>query len=341
MLDVSQMGCASSKDQQEEVEESHEELTALIDQSRPFVLAFPAGPKHESMKAFEPKPLRTLTHDKRDLLSLGYTCRKGLKPDSANQDNFLVLKAQDISVLCVVDGHGAFGHVVSDLVRTRLPALVARHQSENIRVAFLDGFRKMNAEVQRHAKTRNFDANYSGCTASLVVIRQGQLHCGWVGDSRVVMGKWNEKGEIKASEVSRDHKPERADEKARILASGGEVRKLEHDVPFRVFVKNRNFPGLAMTRSIGDFGAAAAGVICQPEIFSRAVEETDVFLLLCSDGVWEFMSSEEAVAMLAKFPAAEAQAAVEALAEEAWRRWMTNEGGAVVDDITVVVAFLN
>ena len=34
--------------------------------------------------------------------------------------------------------------------------------------------------------------------------------------------------------------------------------------PYRVWLRNENFPGLAMSRSIGDFVAGSVGCICEP-----------------------------------------------------------------------------
>jgi hypothetical protein len=36
--------------------------------------------------------------------------------------------------------------------------------------------------------------------------------------------------------------------------------------PHRVWLANRNTPGLAMSRSIGDYKAHEAGVIAEPEV---------------------------------------------------------------------------
>lgn len=69
-------------------------------------------------------------------------------------------------------------------------------------------------------------------------------------------------------QLSRDHKPELSDEYDRIIRSGGIVEKyLENGMrigPHRVWVKNEIFPGLAMSRSIGDFVASSVGVTCEP-----------------------------------------------------------------------------
>ncbi len=62
------------------------------------------------------------------------------------------------------------------------------------------------------------------------------------------------------------------------------------------------------------------------------------FFLICSDGVWEFMSSQEAVDLVALHGPGEAQRGAEALSQEAWKRWVREEGN-VVDDITVIVVW--
>ena len=41
---------------------------------------------------------------------------------------------------------------------------------------------------------------------------------------------------------------------------------MEGDAPHRVFVRGRPFPGLSMSRSIGDTIAALVGVISEPEV---------------------------------------------------------------------------
>jgi len=64
------------------------------------------------------------------------------------------------------------------------------------------------------------------------------------------------------------------------------------------------------------------------------------FILLCSDGIWEFISSQEAVDIVGRHPASEVQKAADTLASEAWNRWIKAEGN-VVDDITVICAWFH
>jgi hypothetical protein len=41
----------------------------------------------------------------------------------------------------------------------------------------------------------------------------------------------------------------------------------DHIGPLRVWLKNEDIPGLAMTRSMGDIAGSMAGVIAEPGIF--------------------------------------------------------------------------
>ena len=53
-------------------------------------------------------------------------------------------------------------------------------------------------------------------------------------------------------------------------------------------------PGLAMSRSLGDHAVAEVGVTAEPVMLTEAVTPEDEVLILASDGVWEFISSQEA-----------------------------------------------
>merc|ERR1712000_46938 len=52
---------------------------------------------------------------------IAFACKKGLKPEAPNQDDFLVMMQDQYILLAVFDGHGPYGHDVSDFVTKRLP----------------------------------------------------------------------------------------------------------------------------------------------------------------------------------------------------------------------------
>ena len=96
-----------------------------------------------------------------------------------------------------------------------------------------------------------------------------------------------------------------------------------------------------MSRSVGDVVAHTAGVTTDPEFFERELTHADRFLVSATDGLWEFMTDDEVVTMVATIATetGSPKACVEALVEESNARWMKNE--QVIDDTTIAVAFLS
>ena len=103
------------------------------------------------------------------------------------------------------------------------------------------------------------------------------------------------------------------------------------------------YPSLCLTnvsqtdRSLGDVVAHSAGVISDPEFTEFELNPTtDKFLVVATDGLWEFIDNQETVDMV------EAEKgpidAVDTLVQEASQRWMHEE--QVIDDTTIIVANL-
>merc|ERR1712129_340044 len=143
-----------------------------------------------------------------------------------------------------------------------------------------------------------------------------------------------------AMDLTNDHTPGLEVERERIIAAGGAVRRSHGDPHERVYVMNMMYPGLAMSRSLGDTEAQSVGVTCEPDVCAWKVEDSWRFVLLCSDGVWEFMSSQEAVDLIGQYEFDDREAAANALAEEAKTRWLKEEI-TTVDDITVICIWLS
>ena len=105
-----------------------------------------------------------------------------------------------------------------------------------------------------------------------------------IGDSRAVLSR-----DGRAVNLTRDHKPNDHQEKERILAMGETIQWDRLSKVYRV----RN---LSLSRAIGDKYAKPV-VSSEVEInHYPVVDKSDEFVLLASDGLWDVMSSEEAVA---------------------------------------------
>lgn len=278
---------------------------------------------------------------------LGYTCRKGLKPESPNQDSWFVLKLEgNFSIYAVFDGHGQKGHDVSNFVKESLPKLIvkdSRFKTDQMPNMLKDCFKKCQNLILAADRMKKLSAQMSGTTATVCVHDHGQnkLTLAHVADSTSVLGKLKGANKtVEAVQLTRDHKPNLKDERQRIEKNGGRV-VFDGYANHRVYAKNARYPGLNMSRCLGDLmGHQDCGISAEPEVCELQVTPEDHILLLCSDGVWEFITPAEAVGIVNEFPSSKAMVAAERLAKEAWDRWIKEEGGAVVDDITVVLIYL-
>ena len=109
--------------------------------------------------------------------------------------------------------------------------------------------------------------------------------------------------------------------------------------PLRVYMKDKDMPGLAMTRSFGDNFASIAGTICEPEIKEHILVPEDRFLVLASDGLFEFIPSQDIINIIKDYYLSrDIVGCCEYLYELSRERWMKEE--EVVDDITMILVFL-
>merc|ERR1712192_59193 len=130
------------------------------------------------------------------------------------------------------------------------------------------------------------------------------------------------------------------DEKERIESHGG---KVVHDGAhnFRVQSKKPGIPALNMSRCLGDLLLHQhSGLTSTPEVSQHKLSQDDEALLICSDGVWEFIKPAEALEIVMAYSPHKAQEAADTLAKQSWDRWIKEESGEVVDDITAVVIYL-
>ena len=124
---------------------------------------------------------------------------------------------------------------------------------------------------------------------------------------------------------------------------GGVVKPHEDDKNYsdaimRVWVKGEEYPGIAISRTIGDKVAKTVGVVCTPDVFEREVTGKEAFLIVASDGIWEFLKNEVVMDQVIPFyEKKDARGAVDKLVKEATRCW--EEDGIARDDITCIVYF--
>lgn len=264
----------------------------------------------------------------------------------SNQDTAFAVEIRGWYLLGVCDGHGLQGHFVSNSLKANFPKSIfeAIHCQDHQRPADLPvlALKYAYGRAARTLRESNIDCSNSGSTCVTVLIHENTVTCGNVGDSRAVLGR-KRSGLWISVPLSVDHKPELRAEYDRIVRAGGEVSisKVMHSGPPRVYLKGAQFPGLAMSRSMGDDFAKGLGVTSDPDLTTTHLSKDDQFLILASDGVWEFLTNLEAVQIVGEFAEErDPGKGASALVREAQRRWTALDGG-MVDDITAIVAYLS
>jgi len=276
-----------------------------------------------------------------------------IKDSKINQDRGSVVIPYGDSksaLFAVYDGHGKVGHKVSQFVCEEIKKKLQSHEQfySNLPKALTETFESVNNELKNAPIEYPI---YSGTTAVVVLLCKDILYISNVGDSRAVLGERKKESESRSNKythinLSTDHKPDNPSERQRIEDSGGYVSS----VPLPGYTarawscKERVGLGLAMSRSIGDFALKSTGVIPSPEINIHPLSllTNDQFVVLASDGVWDFCTSQEAVDIVGTVfdSGGTANEACRELTRICVNRWM-EKSDDYRDDVTVIVVRLN
>ena len=283
-----------------------------------------------------------------------------------NQDTFVLEKnvngVLNFNIFGVLDGHGDNGHFASQFVSRYVIYRIKNHPSikkldepkEIYNKLIANGYKiianiYLDADIQ--IKKEKFDVTRSGTTIVLVIQLEEHIICANTGDSRAIAiydDSYEDKlVHSKIYPLSYDCKPNLPNEEKRINECGGVVEKAyysdldeedEDEIPYRVWAKGEDYPGLAMSRSIGDMDAKKVGVIPNPQIVEYTIDYFSKYLLLGSDGIWEFISNEDAMKIANKFYLRNDPLGLcHELTDKATKLW--EEKDVVTDDITILAVF--
>lgn len=256
----------------------------------------------------------------------------GLDPHGrtkACQDLVFLETFAGFTLAAVMDGHGPCGDQVVSYCRKFVYDYCQEKQAEAVSdpTTFLTEMTEScNNALQR--SNCPVDCLASGSTAVFLLYCKDTVYFASVGDSRGVLATTNPPETVAAVQPQRgddrallhdikvrrsvspdvdlyavqmtvDQKPEEPGELERIKREGGMVMRLEDDNgkrvgPYRVWKVENLYPGIAMSRSLGDKLAHDVGVISTPIVTSKVLsKDEDFFLVLASDGVWDMMENQE------------------------------------------------
>ncbi|CAE7235069.1 unnamed protein product [Symbiodinium pilosum] len=212
----------------------------------------------------------------------------------------------DTAAFAVFDGHG--GREVACFCQQRLPVVIGKQPRARPTAALRKAFESMD-ELLRVPEEQSFlrsftgttrggntlrEAGRVGCTAVVCLVQSKQLVVANAGDSRVVLSR----GGV-AIPLSEDHKPNLPAERVRIQRAGGNVDRQQ----IGNFIQYRVNGNLNLSRTIGDLDykrnlslpMSEQLISSTPDVMLFDRTEDDEFLLLACDGIWEAISSQDAV----------------------------------------------
>ncbi|KAL3622734.1 hypothetical protein CASFOL_032029 [Castilleja foliolosa] len=289
--------------------------------------------------------------------------RKGI-----NQDAMTVWESflgdRDTFFCGVFDGHGPSGHTVARYIRDVLPAKLSsslckksglgesngfaeifeiNNDNYNNNPQFLSWkariikcFHEMDEELEADASIES----YCSGTTSVTVFKKGEhLIMANIGDSRAILCKRDKNNELLSEQLTVDLKPNLPDEMERIKSCQGRVLAMDEEPKvFRIWMPDQDCPGLAMARAFGDFCLKDYGLISTPNVTYRKLTNNDEFVVLATDGIWDVLSNDEVVRIVAS--ARKRSMAAKLLVDEAVRAWRYKFPCSKIDDCAVICLFL-
>ena len=129
----------------------------------------------------------------------------------------------------------------------------------------------------------------------------------------------------KIKELNIPHTPCVKEERLRIEQHGGIIDRIDwlKVGPLRVWFKGKKYPGLTITRSLGDFEAIPLGIIPIPDIKEYDIDNEKIkILVMATNGIWEFLTNDKIMDIAWQFyESKDAQGATEKIIETANRIW--------------------
>jgi serine/threonine protein phosphatase PrpC len=253
----------------------------------------------------------------------------------SNEDEHVIIENIDskdknlnkVNMLAVYDGHG--GPHVSKFLKDNMFRYFLKKTNDN---KFNDNKKTINYingvfnHLQNKLKKQKF-AKYSGSTALVTLETKNRNKRNlWVantGDCRSVMcNRYNI-----AIQLTKDHKPNCMEERKRIEGLNGKIVFDGDD--WRV-------KDLSLSRAFGDLDATPY-VTHLPQIYKYKISNSDKFIILACDGLWDVMSNQEVINFILEY-----KSKIDPLKDniniaEKLAKFAINSGSS--DNITIIINF--
>jgi protein phosphatase 1L len=250
-------------------------------------------------------------------MTINYGVAETIGRRRSMEDTYAVRRDEESGIFSaeVYDGHsGSDAAFVAAEMLTPLFLGKDRNKAPRRKIAFTaEALREAYLATDRTIRAQGIE---SGTAAATLYIRETGFLAGNTGDCRIVVGEGS-----RALTLTRDHKPDVPEERARIEALGGSVVTL--DVA-------RVQGSLSMSRALGD-RALEPFVTAEPRIAEGMFGRRNDIAIIGCDGLWDVVTPDEAIAVARSARGAK---------EGADRLCALATGKGSTDNITVMVVDL-
>ena len=178
----------------------------------------------------------------------------------------------------------------------------------------------------------------------MLFLSNDNLICANIGDSQCFLFNCSQEDLWSFEQITNPHLASDEEEQKRIIANGGEIHPYYeqdgiYEGPDRIYAKNKGYPGLIMSRTIGDFEAKKIGVISDPDIVIKKIDSNVKFVVLGSDGLWDVVKPYDIIRIVRPFfNKGDIDGACQTLMKKATQQWAKEKEER--DDITFIIIFI-
>lgn len=226
----------------------------------------------------------------------------------------------------VCDGLGLYGDLISDFASKEIIKCLRRHPLKTIKpiTALKDSFLETDEIMRTNPEIKRSSVS-SGSTACIAMLSGSHLWVANCGDSGAVIATKRHKktsssqSDIIARKLTREHTPTDLTERSRCIKKGAYISqptepgladaRYEHLISPHIFMlkvdilshhrlwRNPEMTevGLTLSRSLGHHGAQSVGVSAEAEVKEVHLQQNDLFVILGTDGLWQYIEPQEAV----------------------------------------------
>ncbi len=193
-------------------------------------------------------------------------------------------KTNNVYVLC--DGHN--GEAAAKMIVENLPKIFEKYIC--IGKSIQEAIELSLPEMDKELREIQNDLDNSGSTCNLIYIckENGKkvIYSGNVGDSRSVLIRKDQ-----PLRLSYDHKCKDKKEIKRVRKAKG------------LIIQGRFYGNLAVTRTMADFEVKddTNGLICMPHVSRTELEDSDRYVIIASDGVWDVVNDKDVFQYVAEY----------------------------------------